>query len=151
MFISENTISVKNKFNTSPIFTRTIPSRHYYAQELILEALKYLIELKESGYAKKVSEYNFRLVLDETILNAINHGNRNDPKKNVTIMIRGYQEKVDIIIQDEGNGFCWEGILDPQDNDICFASHGRGLFLLCSIAKISWNKIGNCIRVELSK
>jgi serine/threonine-protein kinase RsbW len=135
----------------SPIFIRAIPSKEYYAQDLIIEALEYLNELKESGYANKVSEFNFRLVLDEAIVNAINHGNCNDPKKKVSVIIRGYLEKVDIIIQDEGNGFSSKGIPNPKDKDIRFASHGRGLFLLCNIAKISWNKIGNCMKIELSE
>jgi serine/threonine-protein kinase RsbW len=134
-----------------PIFTRTIPSKDNHAQGLIDEALEYLDELKKSGYAMMVSVFNYRLVLDEALQNAITHGNCEDPGKNVSVTIEGHQEKVNIMIQDEGNGFCPESMPDPKDQTNRFSSHGRGLFLLRTIARVSWNKTGNCLKVELSE
>jgi two-component sensor histidine kinase len=142
---------MENMPSKVPKFTKTILSKDYHAQELIIEALEYLDNLKKSGFAEMVSDFNYRLVLDEALENAISHGNCNDPDKNVSVTIEGYPEKVDIIIQDEGKGFCAKSIPDPRDTANQFAAHGRGLFLLSNIARISWNRTGNRLKIELSE
>ncbi|HPU87215.1 MAG TPA: hypothetical protein PL088_02415 [Spirochaetota bacterium] len=64
-------------------FTRTIPSTPSSARQLVSEAMEYLAFLKESSYARSVTEFDFRLALDEAMEKALSHGKGNDQKKRI--------------------------------------------------------------------
>jgi anti-sigma regulatory factor (Ser/Thr protein kinase) len=142
---------LKNKSYLSTNFERIIRSNTGDAQKLIGEALEYFKTLQKVGLAQDVSEFNFRLVLDETVENAISHGNCRDPEKTVSVTIKGLRKNVDLIIEDEGEGFDLGCILDPARKQNFFDLHGRGLCILQHIGKVSWNKKGNCVKVRLSE
>lgn len=140
---------MKKAANPSVRFVRVIRSEKDEAEKLIHEALDYFRSLQKSGMASGISEFNFRLALDETIENAVSHGNSNDPEKTISITILGFSNMIEMSIVDEGTGFKPEK--DPHKAVVkdFFAAHGRGLCLLQNIGRVSWNKKGNCITVEL--
>ncbi len=77
---------------------------------------------------------NVLIALTEAVNNAIHHGNRLDPSKNVTL---GYEKKDDRIIfmvQDQGPGFDHENLPDPTDPQNLEKPHGRGVFLMKALA-----------------
>jgi len=141
--------SMKSGTNQSSIFEKVIRSDKDEAKNLIGEALAYFKELQKSGLAREISEFNFRLALDEAIENAISHGNKFDASKKIHLTIQGFKNKIDMTIEDEGNGFKPEA--DPQTalQRNLFASHGRGLCLLKTLGTILWNRKGNSINVVL--
>ncbi len=116
---------------------------------MIAEALVYFENLQRSGLAHDISEFNFRLALDEAIENAISHGNSFNPEKKIIITITGFSDKVDMTIEDEGAGFKPESQLEKSAANDFFSPHGRGLCLLNNIGTIRWNKKGNSINVVL--
>ena len=59
------------------------------------------------------SLFGIRLALEEAIVNAVRHGNRNDPTKTVRIRYRLDAEQFLIEIEDEGHGFDPDGVPDP--------------------------------------
>ncbi len=114
-----------------------------------MEALSFLNDLQESGLACEISEFNFRLALDEAMENAISHGNGYDAAKKIHLTIRGFKNKIDMTVEDEGNGFKPETDPRMELQKNLFASHGRGLCLLNTLGSIQWNKKGNSINVVL--
>ncbi len=150
MAINELTLKqMKNRNYQSSIFTRVIQSDKNEAKKMIADALAYFTELQQQGLAHEISEFNFRLALDEAIENAISHGNSCNPEKKIIITINGYIDRVDMTIEDEGSGFKPEPQLQKSATDDFFSPHGRGLCLLNKIGTIRWNKKGNSINVVL--
>lgn len=99
--------------------------------------------------------FELTVVLNEIVLNAIKHGNKEDESKNVKITT-GITENgfVCFIVEDEGCGYdydnaCSENISNIDANDICNAMEsGRGIFIvknLCDCVKV--NSKGNKIVV----
>ena len=70
----------------------------------------------------------------ESVVNAIKHGNKNDPNKRVTVDFSpvpadGADELV-IRIEDQGEGFVPEEVADPLAPENILKSSGRGIFLI---------------------
>ena len=77
---------------------------------------------------------NILIAITEAVNNAINHGNRLDPAKSVTM---GYQVKdgrLIFMVQDQGPGFNYEDLPDPTDPENIEKPHGRGVFLMRALA-----------------
>jgi len=71
------------------------------------------------------------LALDEALTNAIIHGNREDPRKQVEIC-GGYDQHGNLLlaVTDEGQGFNPETIPDPTAGENIYSTHGRGVYLI---------------------
>ncbi len=54
-----------------------------------------------------------KLALDEALVNAIKHGNRNDPDKQVTVRYRIEENRAWAHVRDQGSGFVPEEVPDP--------------------------------------
>jgi anti-sigma regulatory factor (Ser/Thr protein kinase) len=61
------------------------PGKREEAIRIITEALIYFRSIQAAGYAGAIDEFDFRLVLDEAMENAIIHGNRLDPGNCISI------------------------------------------------------------------
>ncbi len=61
------------------VFNRTIRSTKTESDNLIHDALQFLDVSHQRGLATNVSEFNFRLALDEAVSNAVYHGNESNP------------------------------------------------------------------------
>src|SRR5215468_8138981 len=69
-------------------------------------------ELRPLGYVEK-ELFGIRLAMEEALVNAIKHGNREDPGKQVRVRYVAAVHQFMIEIQDEGRGFDPEGVPDP--------------------------------------
>lgn len=103
-----------------------IESRLSAVHDVEREVLRALTDM---GYAED-DLFNVRLALDEACMNAIKHGNREDPEKGISIGVRVDPRKVRMEVQDEGNGFDYTRMLDPREIDRLQQTGGRGLFLI---------------------
>jgi anti-sigma regulatory factor (Ser/Thr protein kinase) len=137
------------KYRYPLIFDRIIRSTKTESDNLICEALQFLEALHYQGIATNVSEFNFRLALDEAVVNAVHHGNCSDPEKRVSVIINAYKKKIKITVTDEGNGFYPYDIPKPTDKKNQFAVHGRGIHLIKNICRVRWNTTGNRVSIEL--
>ena len=73
------------------------------------------------------------MAVRESVVNAITHGNRNDPSKRVFIdfTINGASDKDLVVrVRDEGPGFDPAELDDPLAPDNILKSSGRGIFLI---------------------
>jgi serine/threonine-protein kinase RsbW len=74
--------------------------------------------------------FGIKLSLEEAFANAIKHGNRFDPEKQVHIQARITPGHLEITVRDEGDGYCPDCVADPTAP--CNLEHpgGRGLLLI---------------------
>ena len=75
---------------------------------------------------------NFQIAISEALVNAIVHGNKENPGKSVFIEIDYDKSKLVIKIKDQGEGFNLEEIPDPTKCNNLLKEHGRGIFIIKS-------------------
>lgn len=91
-------------------------------------------QLLNEGLLNETLFGNVIVAVTEGILNAINHGNQNDPTKNIHFSIDISEEELTIIIQDEGKGFDYKNLPDPTDPENLEKVNGRGIFIIRNLA-----------------
>ena len=75
--------------------------------------------------------YEIELALREALVNAIVHGNQNDPRKRIYVNCRCTSDgDVSITVEDEGNGFEHDAVPDPTALDNRLRTNGRGIYLI---------------------
>ena len=98
------------------------------------------------------SQFCIRLALDEAIINAIIHGNRNDGQKEIYITARFNESAVCITVRDEGEGFDQAKLFDPREEPYLHQPHGRGIFLIREFTKeVQFNQKGNEITFTIAR
>lgn len=71
-----------------------------------------------------------KLALEESLVNAVKHGNRYDPERKVHVCVDIDDERVKISIEDEGPGFNPECVPDPTAEENLTKPCGRGIMLM---------------------
>jgi serine/threonine-protein kinase RsbW len=75
--------------------------------------------------------FEIELALREAIVNAIVHGNQEDPRKRVYVNCRCMTDgEVAVTVEDEGIGFRSDAIPDPTSPENRLRTHGRGIYLM---------------------
>ncbi len=87
-------------------------------------------QLKDELNLTENQEINMIVALSEAVNNAIQHGNRNDPQKNITVACFLSENKFIITVEDEGQGFDPSTVPDPTDPKNVTKPTGRGIFLM---------------------
>lgn len=85
--------------------------------------------LREMKFDEEAQEH-VNLAVIEAGTNAIKHGNGEDINKNATFEFLIDDEKLSIVITDEGVGFEREEVANPLEPENLLKSSGRGLFLM---------------------
>ena len=93
--------------------------------------------------------FAIELVLEETLTNAVKHGNNSDPSKSVRFGCKLNRDKFCVRVEDEGSGFDPHSLADPREPSNQMAASGRGILLVKHFAsKVTWNDRGNVIEFE---
>ena len=88
------------------------------------------------------------LAIEEALINAIKHGNKMEPEKDVKVGYSVNGDTVDIVMTDEGEGFNPDSIPDPRSGDNIYRPNGRGLLLIRSYMDVvEFNKQGNSVHM----
>jgi len=88
------------------------------------------------------------LAIIEAGTNAVKHGNKNDPNKRVNFEFHLCEDKLTIIVQDEGEGFDTSHLPDPLDPENLLKSNGRGIFLMqICMNEVTFDKNGSEVRM----
>jgi serine/threonine-protein kinase RsbW len=91
---------------------------------------------------------NLFVALDEAFVNAVKHGNKNDPTKLVRVGAELSPREASFTIEDEGEGFDVQTIPDPRDPANLFKSSGRGVLLMYNIMdEVEYNEQGNRVKM----
>ena len=92
--------------------------------------------------------FAIRLALEEALINAIKHGNKQDRRKKVRIQCRVTDLEAEIIIEDEGPGFDRTSVPDPTSEENLERLHGRGILLMeAYMHVIEWSNNGRRVRM----
>ncbi len=106
--------------------------------------LHYLLERVAKLGLIKPERSNLFVALDEAFVNAVKHGNRNDPTKMVRITAELSSREARFTVEDEGEGFNVQEIPDPCDPANLFKTSGRGVLLIYNIMdEVKYNERGN--------
>ncbi len=73
---------------------------------------------------------NLGLAVREAVINAIVHGNREDPKLKVDVVMSIDDDAMTAIVRDHGNGFDPDATPDPTEEANLLMTSGRGLLLM---------------------
>jgi serine/threonine-protein kinase RsbW len=76
---------------------------------------------------------NLQIASSEAVINAIVHGNKENPQKKVFTEISHNSIAITVIIQDEGSGFDLSKLPDPTSEENIFKESGRGIFIIRSL------------------
>jgi serine/threonine-protein kinase RsbW len=106
--------------------------------------LQYLTERVSKLGLIKPERSNLFVALDEAFVNAVKHGNHNDPRKLVRITAELSAKEARFTVEDEGDGFNIQEIPDPRDPSNLFKASGRGVLLIYNIMdEVQYNERGN--------
>jgi serine/threonine-protein kinase RsbW len=110
--------------------------------------LQYLLERVAKLGLIKPERSNLFVALDEAFVNAVKHGNKNDPRKLVRITAELSPKEACFTVEDEGEGFNVKDIPDPCDPTNLFKSSGRGVLLMYNIMdEVEYNAQGNRVKM----
>lgn len=97
---------------------------------------------------------NLAIAVTEAVGNAIVHGNKKDPDKKVYITFQLEEDRVEVSVRDEGEGFDPNELTNPLDPQYLMKESGRGIFILKSLmddVSFSFTNEGTTIRFMLKK
>lgn len=90
------------------------------------------------------------LCVSEAVINSINHGNRNDSNKIVTLNLQCDNKTLMVQISDEGKGFKMDSIPDPTDDNNLLKDSGRGIYIIKSISDfVVYNEKTNTLQFKI--
>lgn len=127
---------------------RVIPSETAAGKKLLDELLARL----DAERWKKRDIFSVHLAVEEALVNAIKHGNKQDRHKQVHVECRLSPDRLWIAVADEGEGF------DPDEVPDCTAEEnlelpcGRGILLMRNfMSRVEYNQRGNCVTLEKNR
>jgi serine/threonine-protein kinase RsbW len=100
---------------------------------LMNSVLEYLLGRVEKLGMVELEQSNLFVALDEAFVNAVKHGNRNNPEKLLRVTGELSAREAIFTVEDEGEGFDVREIPDPTDPANLFKSSGRGVLLIYNI------------------
>lgn len=90
--------------------------------------------------------FAIKLSLEEALVNAYRHGNRQLPDRSIHLHYFIDHDRVAIMVADEGDGFCPEDVPDPTLDENLDRPFGRGVMLMQSyMTEVHFNDRGNCV------
>jgi serine/threonine-protein kinase RsbW len=114
-----------------------------------LKVQNQIVSLMETFNYSMRDIFAMRLSLEESLTNAIRHGNKLDPTKFVEVDCRIDDERMVVVVRDEGDGFQPEDVPDPTLEEFLECPGGRGLMLMRAyLNTCDYSEGGRCIRME---
>ena len=115
---------------------------------LMNSVLEYLLDRVSKLGLVEIEQSNLFVALDEAFVNAVKHGNRNDPDKLLRVTAELCATEAIFTVEDEGDGFDVHEIPDPTDTANLFKSNGRGVLLIYNIMdEVAYSDRGTKLRM----
>ena len=110
-----------------------------------------LVRLSGLGWQRH-DLFGIEIILEETLSNAIRHGNKFDESKQVFVLCKISPEQFWLQVRDEGEGFIPDQVPDCTTDENLEACGGRGLFLIKAyMNRVTFNDAGNCVTLEKTR
>ncbi len=109
---------------------------------------KVLEKLQELGWDKEVL-FGIHMALEESISNAIRHGNKEDAQKKVLIECELEAERFWVKVCDQGEGYDPNAVPDCRSPENLEQPGGRGLALIRAyMTSVQHSECGCCLMME---
>ncbi len=150
--IVEQTLSYKLRYVDDPsVLSHTHEKIEFELPSdlaLMSGVLQYLLERVAKLGVIAPEKSNLFIALDEAFVNAVKHGNKNDPTKLIRVVAELSPKEASFTIEDEGEGFDVQTIPDPCEPANLFKSSGRGVLLIYNIMdEVEYNAQGNRVKM----
>jgi serine/threonine-protein kinase RsbW len=139
---------------SQPIWSWTsrkeLPSRKGAHQEHLEEILR---ELERLGWDRDGRDYfGVLMALEESLTNAIRHGNKCDESKRVLVECKASPDRFWLRVTDEGPGFKPQAVPDCTADENLGCPGGRGLALIQAyMTFVQYNECGNSVTMEKTR
>ena len=118
--------------------------------EAVLHVQDTVAQRLQSCHFEEREIFGIRLALEEALVNAIKHGNREDRGKKVRIELFVRHDRIDIGVADEGPGFIPENVADPLAAENLERPSGRGLLLMRHyMSEVTYHPPGNRLTMSM--
>ena len=97
----------------------------------ITPLVDHVMEMVQQLSCARGNEFEVELSLREALVNAIVHGSKADPSKEVQVCVACDTARgILIVVRDSGSGFSPDQIPSPIIGQNLFETHGRGIYLI---------------------
>lgn len=150
--IVEKTLSYKLRYVDDPDLLPQVHEKIEFELPSDLALMNGVLEYLQERVSKlgliKPERSNLFIALDEAFVNAVKHGNKNDPTKLLRITAELSPREASFTVEDEGEGFDIREIPDPCDPANLFRTSGRGVLLIYNIMdEVEYNAQGNRVKM----
>ena len=112
----------------------------------VQEQIEQLLKVHQFGEREV---FGIRLAVEEALVNAIKHGNQMDSSRKVRVAFQVSQEKFEVVIADEGEGFDPCEVPDPTAPENLERPCGRGIMLMRHyMTTVAYNDRGNAVSMS---
>lgn len=110
----------------------------------------FINEVFDAHHINRKNFNNVLLCISEAVINSIEHGNKNDAKKKVSIFVDCESELICVQVTDEGEGFDMHEIPDPMLKENVKKESGRGIHLIKALSEqIEYVNKSNSIQFKI--
>ena len=150
--IVEQTLSHKLRYVDDPSLLSHVHEKIEFELPSDLALMNGVLEYLQERVSKlgliRPERSNLFVALDEAFVNAVKHGNKNDPSKLLKITAELSSKEASFTVEDEGEGFDIREIPDPCDPANLFRTSGRGVLLIYNIMdEVEYNAQGNRVKM----
>ena len=150
--IVEQTLSHKLRYVDDPGIRSQVHEKIEFELPSDLGLMNGVLEYLQERVAKlgliHPERSNLFVALDEAFVNAVKHGNKNDPTKLLKITAELSPKEAAFTVEDEGEGFDIREIPNPCDPANLFRASGRGVLLIYNIMdEVEYNAQGNRVKM----
>src|ERR1043165_3956958 len=150
--IVEQTLAHKLRYVDDPSLLPNVHEKIEFELPSDLALMNGVLEYLQERVAKlgliRPERSNLFIALDEAFVNAVKHGNKNDPSKLLKITAELSSKEASFTVEDEGEGFNIQEIPDPCDPANLFRTSGRGVLLIYNIMdEVEYNAQGNRVKM----
>jgi anti-sigma regulatory factor (Ser/Thr protein kinase) len=103
--------------------------------------------IQANGLSTKLTRDELYLVIDEAVTNAMEHGNKWDRGKMVSIAVTRQANQLVVSVSDEGAGFACVPSINACAETETLTLRGRGIKIIRQFCNPRWNDRGN--RIDL--
>jgi len=130
---------------TSELYTLQLPSK----PESIALLEQLIEEIADKHHVEEDTFANMMTCLNEAVINAIIHGNKQDETKKVIVNAEVEPKRIIWTVTDEGPGFDYNNLADPTAPENLENLTGRGVFIIKHLAdQCIFNASGNEIELH---
>ena len=130
---------------SKPFYEREFPSTVAEAADALADALKVLAQ---HGWINPSRDFSPRLCLEEALVNAVVHGNANEPSRRVRVKFFAEGDTCRVCVYDEGKGFD----VDQVKMADCSQFGGRGVCLIREFMEdVRFNAKDRCLEMVFNR